>query len=260
MIGAEAGEVMAAVQTAMLADLPYPRLRDAILAHPTMAEGLGSLFANVPPHSRRGCSALPGQRQKEITMTSKLAGKIAVVTGGSAGIGLGIAKHFAGEGARVFITGRHQSELDKAVAAIGGNAAAIQGDTTNLADLDRIYATVKAQAGRIDVLAANAGVYEFAHARGDHRGAFRQDIQHERARPVVRRAEGAAAADQRLVGDPHRLDGVDQGLRRLLGVQRDKGRDTLVRPRLDRRSQGARHPGQRVEPGIHRRPPALPSL
>ena len=57
----------------------------------------------------------------------------------------------------MFITGRHQSDLDKAVAAIGGNAAAIQGDTTNLADLDRVYATVKAQAGRIDVLAANAG-------------------------------------------------------------------------------------------------------
>jgi NAD(P)-dependent dehydrogenase (short-subunit alcohol dehydrogenase family) len=55
-----------------------------------------------------------------------------------------------------------RSELDKAVTAIGGNAAALQGDTTNLADLDRIYATVKAQAGHIDVLAANAGVYEFA--------------------------------------------------------------------------------------------------
>jgi pyruvate/2-oxoglutarate dehydrogenase complex dihydrolipoamide dehydrogenase (E3) component len=51
MIGAEAGEVMAAVQTAMLADLPYSRLRDAVLAHPTMAEGLGSLFSNVPPRS-----------------------------------------------------------------------------------------------------------------------------------------------------------------------------------------------------------------
>jgi NAD(P)-dependent dehydrogenase (short-subunit alcohol dehydrogenase family) len=95
-------------------------------------------------------------------MTGKLTGKVAVVTGGSAGIGLGIAEHFAGEGARVFITGRHQAELDKAVTALGGNAAAIQGDTTNLADLDRIYATVKAQAGHIDVLAANAGVYEFA--------------------------------------------------------------------------------------------------
>jgi NAD(P)-dependent dehydrogenase (short-subunit alcohol dehydrogenase family) len=94
-------------------------------------------------------------------MTSKLAGKVALVTGGSSGIGLGIAKRFAEEGACVFITGRRQSQLDEAVPAIGGNAAAIQGDTSNLADLDRIYATVKAQAGHIDVLALNAGVYEF---------------------------------------------------------------------------------------------------
>jgi NAD(P)-dependent dehydrogenase (short-subunit alcohol dehydrogenase family) len=61
-------------------------------------------------------------------MTSKLSGKVALVTGGSAGIGLGVAKRFAEEGARVFITGRRQSELDKAVTAIGGGAAAVQGD------------------------------------------------------------------------------------------------------------------------------------
>jgi NAD(P)-dependent dehydrogenase (short-subunit alcohol dehydrogenase family) len=91
----------------------------------------------------------------------KLQGKVAVVTGGSAGIGLGIAKRFAQEGARVFITGRRQSELDKAIASIGGDAAAIQGNTSNLADLDRVFATIKAQAGRIDVLAVNAGFYEF---------------------------------------------------------------------------------------------------
>ena len=94
-------------------------------------------------------------------MTGKLADKVAVVTGGSAGIGLGIAKRFAQEGARVFITGRRQSELDKAVASIGGNASAIQGDTSNLADLDRVFATIQQEAGRIDVLAVNAGVYEF---------------------------------------------------------------------------------------------------
>ncbi len=94
-------------------------------------------------------------------MTSKLAGKVALVIGGSAGIGLGIAKRFAEEGARVFSTGRRRSELDKAVASIGGDAAAIQGDSTNLADLDRIYATIKAQARHLDVLMVNAGVYEF---------------------------------------------------------------------------------------------------
>jgi NAD(P)-dependent dehydrogenase (short-subunit alcohol dehydrogenase family) len=94
-------------------------------------------------------------------MTSKLAGKVALVTGGSAGIGLGIAKHLAQEGARVFITGRRQSELDKAIAAIGGSAAAMRGDTSDLADLDHTYATIKPQAGHIDVLTVNAGVYEF---------------------------------------------------------------------------------------------------
>ena len=95
-------------------------------------------------------------------MTGKLEDKVAVVTGGSAGIGLGIAKHFAEEGARIFIVGRRQSQLDQAVASIGRHAAAVQGDISSLADLDRIYATVEARARRIDVLAVNAGVYEFA--------------------------------------------------------------------------------------------------
>jgi NAD(P)-dependent dehydrogenase (short-subunit alcohol dehydrogenase family) len=94
-------------------------------------------------------------------MKSKLADKVAVVTGGSTGIGLGIAKRFAVEGARVFITGRRPAELDKAVTSIGGNATALQGDASDLADLDRIFAQVQAQAGRIHVLAANAGFYEF---------------------------------------------------------------------------------------------------
>ena len=100
--------------------------------------------------------------RKPTVMNRKLDGKIAGVTGGSAGIGLGTAKCFAAEGAEVFITGRRQAELDKAVAEIGGQAFAIQGDASKLADIDRIYATVKANAGRIDVLVANAGFYEFA--------------------------------------------------------------------------------------------------
>jgi NAD(P)-dependent dehydrogenase (short-subunit alcohol dehydrogenase family) len=94
-------------------------------------------------------------------MNRKLESKVAVVTGGSAGIGFGAAKHFAEKGARVFITGRRQSELDKTVAAIEGNVTAIQGDASNVADIDRIYETVKAQAGWIDVLFINAGFYEF---------------------------------------------------------------------------------------------------
>ena len=93
-------------------------------------------------------------------MSSKLEGKIAIVTGGSAGIGLGTAKRFVEEGAYVFITGRRQAELDKAVAEIGRNVTAIQADASNLADIDRIYSIVKDRAGRIDVLFVNAGFYE----------------------------------------------------------------------------------------------------
>ena len=93
-------------------------------------------------------------------MTKKLNGKVAVVTGGSAGIGLATAKRFAEEGAQVFITGRRQAELDKAINEIGHAAIGIQGDVASLADLDRIYATVKEKSGRIDVLFANAAFYE----------------------------------------------------------------------------------------------------
>ena len=94
-------------------------------------------------------------------MSNKLDGKVAVVTGGSAGIGLGIAKALAGEGAHVVIAGRRQVELDKAVAEIGHGAMAVQANAANLADIDRLYAAVKAKHGRIDVLMLNAGFYEF---------------------------------------------------------------------------------------------------
>ena len=91
----------------------------------------------------------------------KLQGKVAVVTGGNSGIGLATAQRFAAEGAYVFITGRRQSELDAAVKQIGENVTGVQGDVSNLADLDRLFATVKQQKGRIDILFANAGGGEF---------------------------------------------------------------------------------------------------
>jgi NAD(P)-dependent dehydrogenase (short-subunit alcohol dehydrogenase family) len=95
-------------------------------------------------------------------MSKKLAGKIAVITGGSSGLGLATAQRFVDEGAFVFITGRRQSELDAAVKQIGENVFAVQGDVAKLADLDRLYAIVKEQQGRIDILFANAGLGEFA--------------------------------------------------------------------------------------------------
>jgi NAD(P)-dependent dehydrogenase (short-subunit alcohol dehydrogenase family) len=90
-------------------------------------------------------------------MSKKLEGKIALITGGSAGIGLATAKQFVEEGADVYITGRRQAELDAAVAAIGSNITAIQGDVTKLADLDRIYARIGKEKGRLDIVFANAG-------------------------------------------------------------------------------------------------------
>jgi len=92
---------------------------------------------------------------------SKLEGKIAVITGGNSGIGLATAQRFVSDGAYVFITGRRQSELDSAVKQIGEkNVSGVQSDVSNLADLDRLYATVKEQKGSIDILFANAGVGE----------------------------------------------------------------------------------------------------
>jgi NAD(P)-dependent dehydrogenase (short-subunit alcohol dehydrogenase family) len=89
-----------------------------------------------------------------------LQGKIAVITGGSSGIGLATAKRFVKEGAYVFITGRRQAELDKAVAEIGSNVTAVQGDVSNLDDLDRLYKEVTTKKGKLDVLFANAGIAE----------------------------------------------------------------------------------------------------
>ncbi|EJL83998.1 SDR family oxidoreductase [Pantoea sp. BIGb0393] len=86
-----------------------------------------------------------------------LNGKIALVTGGTTGIGLASAQELAAQGARVFITGRRQAELDAAVASIGSSASGIRADASVLSDLDHVYAEIAQQAGRLDILFANAG-------------------------------------------------------------------------------------------------------
>src|SRR5262245_48938745 len=91
----------------------------------------------------------------------KLSEKVAVITGGSSGIGFAAAKRFVEEGARVVITGRRKQELDDAAAQIK-NTTAVQGDVSRLEDLDRLYATVREKHGHIDVLFANAGVGSLA--------------------------------------------------------------------------------------------------
>src|ERR1700742_4266647 len=96
-----------------------------------------------------------------MTETKKLHGKVAVITGGTTGIGLAAAKLFVEEGAYVFISGRRQKELDEAVQAIGSNVTGVQGDIAKLSDLDRLYEVV-ATKGRVDIVFANAGVAEFS--------------------------------------------------------------------------------------------------
>jgi NAD(P)-dependent dehydrogenase (short-subunit alcohol dehydrogenase family) len=90
-------------------------------------------------------------------MSGKLEGKIALVTGGNSGIGLATALRFVKEGAYVYITGRRQAELDRAVKTIGANVTAVRADASNLADLDQLYAQIKQEKGRLDIVFANAG-------------------------------------------------------------------------------------------------------
>src|SRR6202451_3605677 len=89
-----------------------------------------------------------------------LEGKVAVITGGSTGIGFATAKRFVAEGAFVFITGRRQDELDRAVKEIGKNVVAIKCDVTKLDDIERLYKEVAARKAKIDILNANAGMVE----------------------------------------------------------------------------------------------------
>ena len=96
-------------------------------------------------------------------MTKKLDGKVALVTGGTSGIGFATAQRFVAEGAFVFITGRRQRELNAAVSKIASNVIGVQGDTSNLRDLDRLFATIKKEKGHLDVIFANAGIGDLSH-------------------------------------------------------------------------------------------------
>ena len=128
----------------------------------------------------------------------KLDGKVAVITGGNSGIGLATAKRFVAEGAYVFITGRRQAELDAAVEADRQERrSAVQGDVANLADLDRLYATVKEKHGRVDVLFANAGGGEFAPLGQITEEHFDKTFDSQRQGAALHGAEGAAADARR---------------------------------------------------------------
>jgi NAD(P)-dependent dehydrogenase (short-subunit alcohol dehydrogenase family) len=102
------------------------------------------------------------KRQREGKNMSKLEGKIALITGGNSGIGLATAKQFVNEGAYVFITGRREPESAAAVKEIGRNVTGVQGDVSNLGDLDRLFAQIKREKGKLDIVFANAGAAKYA--------------------------------------------------------------------------------------------------
>src|SRR5262245_38717768 len=112
----------------------------------------------MPLYGRRRRTVVPvATEPRGDPAVGKLEGKIALVTGGNSGIGLASAKQFVNEGAYVFITGRRDRELAAAVKEIGRNVAGVQGDVANLADLDRLFAQIKREKGRLDIVFANAG-------------------------------------------------------------------------------------------------------
>src|SRR5881398_1248908 len=102
------------------------------------------------------------QMKRDVKHAGKLEGKIALITGGNSGIGLATAKEFVNQGAYVFITGRREQELAAAVKAMGKNVSAVQGNVSNLGDLDRLFAQIKREKGKLDVVFANTGIAKFA--------------------------------------------------------------------------------------------------
>ena len=151
--------------------------------------------------------------------TNELSGKVALVTGGSSGIGLATAKRFVSEGAYVFITGRRQPELDAAVKLIERDVTGIRSDVSNLADLDRVYATIIIKARRV------ASTFSCQRRRrwprapwSDHRGAFRQNLRYQCPWSALHRAEGTAANPAGFVHRPQRVHHLGQrhaGIKRL---------------------------------------------
>lgn len=166
-------------------------------------------------------------------MSRKLEGKIAIVTGGSTGIGLAAAKELVAQGASVYITGRRQAELDKAVEAIGSTVTGIRANSASLSDLDRVYDQIKQEKGHIDIVFANAGVGTFAPLGAiteEHfDGIFDINVKGlvfsvQKALPLL--ADGGSiilnASITSIKGTP-----------RLQHLLRYQGRSALVRPQLD---------------------------
>jgi len=183
---------------------------------------------------------------------ARLNGKVAVITGGSSGIGLATAKRFVEEGAYVFITGRRAGELEKAKKVIGRNVTTVQGDVANLADLDHLYETIKAEKGGVDIVVANAGFVEpvpFGDATPEHfdetfsinvRGTY-FTVRESPALDAIERLGGVGLLQRRQHGTPGLFD-----------LWRLQSGDPFVRAHVGGRTQRARHTSEHAESGRNR--------
>src|SRR6201986_3329389 len=163
---------------------------------------------------------------------NKLKDKVAVITAATSGMALATAKLFVEEGAYVFITGRRQDKLDEAVKLIGKNVTGVQADSSNLADLDRLYATIKREKGKIDVLFASAGFGELAKLEEVTEEHFDKTFDLNVRGTLFHRSEGTAALQRQRLDFPEWIDRQHQrnsGLRRL---QRQQGGRALLRSYL----------------------------
>ena len=152
----------------------------------------------------------------------KLDGRVALVTGGSSGIGFATAQEFVGEGAHVFVTGRREKELAAAVKEIGQNVSGIRADVSSSEDLDRLFSQIKSEKGKLDVVFANAGVAKYALL-------------------------GQISEEQRRINHSERVDRRQQRPGRKQCLQRHKGGCALVCTNLDDGLEGPAHPCERRE-------------
>ncbi len=181
-----------------------------------------------------------------------LEGKVAVITGGNSGIGLATARRFSKEGAYVFITGRRQEELDKAVLLIGKNVTAVQGDVSKLDDLDRLYDVVRKGKGHIDIVFANAGVVDPVSLTSSTPESYDKHFNLNARGVYFHGAEGTPAASRQRVNHPFgigRMADGDSGLWRLFGHESSA---RLFCPQLDRRVGWPWHSGECDQSWAHR--------
>jgi NAD(P)-dependent dehydrogenase (short-subunit alcohol dehydrogenase family) len=142
----------------------------------------------------------------------KTGRKIALITGGTSGIGLATAKRFVNEGAYVYITGRRDPELMAAVKEIGHHLTGVRGDVSTLADLDRLFTQIAGDKGWLDVVFANAGVARYASLDTIYRGVLRCDLRRERQGPPVHGAKGPTTDAGWRVENPQCVNRWQQGL------------------------------------------------